>query len=81
MGKNKSAGPYSVSGDILKLGREAMAPYLARLFDITVNNDTIQSDWKKAIMVSVYKPNYRTVSLTSVVCRQVEHLDKKEFVI
>jgi hypothetical protein len=31
IGKNKSVGPASVSGEILKLGGEAMIPYLARL--------------------------------------------------
>jgi hypothetical protein len=46
-GKNKSVGPDCVSGDILKLDGEAMIPYLARLLDITVNNATIPSDWKK----------------------------------
>jgi hypothetical protein len=71
IGKNKSIGPDSVSGEILKLGGEAMIPYLARLLDITINNATIPSDWKKAIVVPIYKggdrllvANYRPVSLT-----------------
>jgi len=38
-----------------KLGREAMIPYLARLLDITMNNNAIPSDWKKAIVVPTYK--------------------------
>ena len=33
IGKNKSVGPDRVSGEILKLGGEAMIPYLARLLD------------------------------------------------
>jgi hypothetical protein len=48
IGKNKSIGPYGVSGEILKLGGEAKIPYLARLLDITINNVTIRSDWKRA---------------------------------
>jgi hypothetical protein len=44
IGKNKSVGPDSVSGEILKLGVEAMIPYLARVLDITVNNATLPSD-------------------------------------
>jgi hypothetical protein len=58
-----------------------MIPYLRRLLDITINNDTIPSDWKKAIVVPIYKgghrsvvTNYRPVSLTSVVCKQMEHV-------
>jgi hypothetical protein len=82
IGNTKSAGPGSVSGEILKLGGVAMIPYLARLLDITINNAILPSDWKKAIVVPVYKggdrslvSNYRPVSLTSVVCKQLEHVN------
>jgi hypothetical protein len=81
IGKNKSIGPDGVSGEILKLGGEAMIPYLAQLLAMTVNNATIRSDWKKAIAVPVYKGgdrslvvNYRAISLTSVICRQMERI-------
>lgn len=81
MGKRKSVGPDRVSGEILKLGGEAMIPYPARLLDVTINNATIPRDWKKAIVVPIYKggdrplvTNYRPVSLTSVVCKQMEHV-------
>jgi hypothetical protein len=71
IGKNKSVGPDRVSGEILKLGGEAMIPYLTRLLDITVNNGSIPDDWKKATVIPVHKggdrslvSNYRPVSLT-----------------
>jgi hypothetical protein len=58
-----------------------MIPYLARLLEITLNNATIPSGWKKAIVVPIYKggdrlvvTNYRPISLTSVVCKQMEHV-------
>jgi hypothetical protein len=58
-----------------------MTPYLARLLDITINNATIPSDWKKATVVPVYKggdrslvTNYRLVSLTSAACKQMEQV-------
>ena len=58
-----------------------MIPYLTRLLDITMNNNAIPDDWKKAIVVPIYKGgdrsvvgNYRQVSLTSVVCKQIEHV-------
>jgi hypothetical protein len=58
-----------------------MIPYLARLLDITTNNNAIPGDWKKVILVPIYKGkdlsvvgNYRPVSLTSVVCEQLEHV-------
>jgi hypothetical protein len=32
-----------------------MIPYLARLLDIAVNNATIPSDWKRGIVIHIYK--------------------------
>ncbi|PNF22005.1 hypothetical protein B7P43_G17606 [Cryptotermes secundus] len=55
LGKNKSVGPDGFSGEILKLGGKATIPYLVRLLDVTINNATLPSDWKKAIVVPIYK--------------------------
>jgi len=74
--------PDGISGEILKLGGEAMVPYLARLVDITMNNGNLPADWKRAMVFPVHKgrgdrsfvTNYRPVSLTSVVCKQMEHV-------
>ena len=55
IGKNKSVGPDGVSGEILKLGGEAMIPYLSRLLDITMNNGTLPGDWKKATVIPIHK--------------------------
>jgi hypothetical protein len=55
IGRNKSIGSEGVPGEILKLGGEAMIPYLARLLNITINNSTIPSDWKRATVVRIYK--------------------------
>jgi hypothetical protein len=81
IGRKKSVGPDGIPGVILKLGGEAMIPYLARLLDITMNNRSIPADWEKAIVVPIYKGgdlsvigNYRLVSLTSVVCKQMEYV-------
>ena len=53
----------------------------ARLLDITMNNGTLLGDRKKATVVPIHKggdrslvTNYRPVSLTSVVCQQMEHV-------
>ena len=58
-----------------------MIPYLARLLEVTTNNGTIPMDWKKAIVVPIHKGgdhsvvnNYRPVSLTSVVRKQMQHV-------
>jgi membrane glycosyltransferase len=46
-----------------------------------VNNAVIPSDWRKAIVVPIYREddcslvsNYRLVSLTPVVSKQMEHV-------
>ena len=74
-------GPEGFSGEIQKLGGEAMTPYLARLLEISLNNATIPSDGKKATVVPIYKggdrwavSNYRPMSLTSVACKQLGHV-------
>jgi len=79
--KNKSIGPDNISGKILKLRGEAMIPYLAQLLDITMNNGTLPAEWTRAVVVPVHKgsdrsivANYRLVSLTSVVRKQMEHV-------
>jgi hypothetical protein len=47
IGRNKSVGPDDIPGDMLKMGGEAMIPYLACLLDTSINNGTIPGDWKK----------------------------------
>ena len=58
-----------------------MIPYLARLLDMTINNGVLPADWKRVVVVPIHKgsdrslvTNYRPVSLTSVVCKQMEHV-------
>jgi hypothetical protein len=81
IGRNKSVGPGDIPGNILKMGGEAMIPYPTRLLDILINNGTIPGDWGKAIVVPIYKggnhsvvQNYRPDSLTTVVCKKMEHV-------
>jgi hypothetical protein len=56
-----------------------MIPNLA--LEITMNNGTLPGDWKKATVIPIHKggdlslvTNYRPVSLTSVVCKLMEHV-------
>jgi hypothetical protein len=58
-----------------------MIPYLVRLLDITMNNISIPGDWKKDMVVPIYRGGdqsvigkYRVASSTSVVCKQMEHV-------
>jgi len=58
-----------------------LIPYLALLLHITINNGTLPADWKRALVFPVHNSgdrslitNYRPVSLTSVVCKQMQHV-------
>ena len=55
IGKNKSVGPDSVSGEILQLAGKAMFPYLARILNTTMNNGILPGDWKTAIVIPIHK--------------------------
>ena len=79
--RDKSVRPDGVPSEILKLGGVAMTPHLARLLEISLNNATIPSDWKRATVVPIYKgvdrsaiSKYRPISSTSVACKQLEHV-------
>jgi len=54
-GRKKSVGPDGIPGAILQMGGEVMVPYLARLMDVTLNNSTLPDDWKKAIVIPIFK--------------------------
>jgi hypothetical protein len=80
LGETNQLGLTAIPGKILKMGGEAMIPYLAHLLEITMNNGALPGDWRRATVVPVHKggdrflvTNYRPVSLTSVVCKEMEH--------
>ena len=77
----KISRPNGVPGEIMKLSREAMTPCLARLLEISLNNANVPKDSKIATVFHIYKggfrsalSNYRPISLTSVACKQLEHV-------
>ena len=54
---------------------------IARLIEISLNNATVPSDWKKATVVPIYKEddrpavtNCRPISLTAEFCKQLKHV-------
>jgi len=58
-----------------------LIPFLARLFDIKMHNGTLSADWKRAVVFPIHKggdrslfTNYRQASLTSMVCKEMEHV-------
>jgi hypothetical protein len=78
---HKAAGPEGVSTRILKEFASELAPVFATLFQATLGQVTIPRDWKNADVAPIFKKgikscpaNYRPVSLTSVVCKTMEHI-------
>ena len=70
---HSSPGPDNVTSYFLKKVRAHIASPLTRLFNVSLNDNSVPSDWKKAIVVLIFKKkdpqcaaNYRPVSLTSV---------------
>ena len=77
----KATGPDGVPPMILKELAPQLAPVFTILFQASINQSTIPSDWKLAHVTPVFKKgdsqraeNYRPVSLTSVPCKLLEHI-------
>ncbi|CAM4578493.1 unnamed protein product [Caretta caretta] len=84
----KLGGPDNLHPRILKeLAPEIGSP-LARIFNECVNSGVVPYDWRIANIVPIFKKvggksdlgNYRPVSLTSVVCKDLEKILKEKVV-
>ena len=77
----KANGPDQISTYILKECAEEIAPILTNIFTTSLATGTTPSLWRTANIVAIFKKgskmsteNYRPVSLTSVVCKVLEHI-------
>ena len=77
---DKATGPDAIPAFILKHVANELAPILTCLFQHTRDTGEIPQDWRHAWVVPIFKKgelhlasNYRPVSLTSVVCKVIEH--------
>jgi hypothetical protein len=78
----KATGPDDIPAFILKQAAKTIALYFTRLFQLSLGCGKIPDEWRKANIVSIYKKgekhqpaNYRPVSLTSIACKLLEHVD------
>ena len=78
---NKAAGPDSIPTFILKVAANEIAPVLTKIFQKSYDSRTVPSDWRDANIVPIYNKgdkqqpsNYRSVSLTSISCKIMEHI-------
>ena len=65
----------------LKSAADELAPALALLFKLSMVQGEIPQDWKKTLVVPIFKKgdkhqpsNYRPFSLTSITCKLLEHI-------
>ena len=78
---HKATGPDEISTRLLKELADELTPVYTLLFQASVNQGIIPSDWKEANVVPIFKKgekfkaeNYRPVSLTSITCKVIEHI-------
>jgi hypothetical protein len=78
---HKACGPDGIRPRVLKELCYELAPALTVLFQSSLSSGTVPADWRDAHVAPIFKKgeqydpaNYRPVSLTSVVCKLLEHI-------
>ena len=84
---NKSPGVDGIPPKLLKEIVEKISTPLAKLFNLSLEEGIVPSEWKEANIMPLLKKgsrnkpkNYRPVSLTSVVCKLLETLIRDHMV-
>ena len=84
---NKSPGVDAIPQKLLKEIVEKISTPLAKLFNLSLEEGIVPSEWKEANITPLFKKgsrnkphNYRPVSLTSVVCKLLETLIRDHMV-
>ena len=87
MKDNKSPGVDGIPPKLLKEIVEQISTPLAKLFNLSLEEGIVPSEWKEANITPLFKKgsrnkpeNYRPVSLTSVVCKLLETLIRDHMV-
>ena len=87
MKDNKSPGVDGIPPKLLKEIVDQISTPLANLFNLSLEEGIVPSEWKEANITPLYKKgsrkkpeNYRPVSLTSVVCKLLETLIRDHMV-
>ena len=85
---SKAKGPDLLPTRVLKEAATEIAPYLSFIFQQSTNTGEVPPDWKHANVVAIFKKgsrseaaNYRSVSLTSVPCKLLEHIIYRSIMI
>jgi len=75
---SKSPGPDSVHLQVLKTTAAEISPMLTHIFKQSLDTGTVPSQWKHAYVSPIFKKgqrsDYHPISLTSLVCKSMEHI-------
>jgi len=78
---HKATGPDGILTHLLKITADEVPGALQLIFQASLTQGSVSSDWKKAHIVPVFKKgdranpaNYRPISLTSVCSKVMEHV-------
>ena len=84
---NKSPGPDQIYPRVLKETKDCIVPHLLHLFNESISQCSIPSEWKLANLSPIFKKgdrsqpgNYRPISLTSVVGKLLETILRDKIV-
>ena len=77
----KADGPDGIPGRFLKMCAHELVDVYQILFQASLDQGTVPSDWKEADVMPLFKKgdktnagNYRPISLTSLSCKLLEHV-------
>ena len=83
----KSMGPDKVHPYLLKRMATAFATPLTSIFRKSITEGRVPKDWKNACVIPIFKKgsknlaqNYRPVSLTSIACKMMEKLIRRNII-
>ena len=78
---HKAAGPDEIPGRVLRECADSIAPVLTKIFNKSLTTGSLPRDWLNANVAPLFKKgdrsnpaNYRPVSLTSIICKLLEHV-------
>ena len=78
---HKAAGPDKLNPVVLREIADVIAPVITRLYRASLKQAKTPDAWKEAHVTPVFKKgekykavNYRPVSLTCILCKQMEHI-------
>ena len=82
---NSAAGPDCIPSSLLVNCATELAPVLLLIFSHSLSHGVIPKSWKRAAIIPIYKSgdktvpsNYRPISLTSVICKVLERIIRKQ---